>query len=73
MSCEDREIPIPRFAWSDVGSAYAMDALRDEVGPRLLGEADGVFFWENGSVSGIRFSNGKVIECDVPFTLAPKT
>lgn len=66
-------VEIKRLAWNGEGSGWSFDTLKDKIAPFLMGEADVVFTWEGGdSVSGLRFKDGKVIECDVGYVLTPK-
>jgi hypothetical protein len=59
------EIRLPHFWWYGEGSCGTYPEIIEEFAADLKGEADILFIWESGEVSGIRIKNGKATEHQV--------
>jgi hypothetical protein len=64
------DLPIKDLTWSGVFSGNSIEVFRKII-PNIKGDFDVVFTWEDGSHSGFRYENGKVIGCTVELRLNP--
>ena len=65
----DRFYKIETVEWAGSWSGRGYSTLTDKILPFTSGEADIVYYWEDGAPSGVRVRNGVVTNCDVVLTL----
>lgn len=58
-------IPMDRFWWCDTASGNTFSDFLEIVVPKLKGQADIVFMWEDGSQEGYRIQDGTYKEMNV--------
>lgn len=68
----EEPIEVEKFWWSGEHSGYAYHEIMKDVASKLIGYAEVILTWEDGSVSGVIFDHGKVIECEVTQALVKK-
>jgi hypothetical protein len=69
MPCVDGMTSIQSFEWHGECSGATLDTLKEKIVPLIHGNAQLLFVWEDGCLSGLVINEGTYNDCDVEVIL----